>query len=71
MPVRLLRMLPASLAVSPRAKRGEGAKSRAVKVPDFRNACLFHISRCRAIAVHSTYGLGITAKSSNDEAMGK
>jgi hypothetical protein len=39
MPDRLLRMLPASLSVS-FLNRGGGAKSRFVKVPDFRNACL-------------------------------
>lgn len=39
-PVPLLRMLPASLAVSVFLKRGGGAKSRAVKVLDFLNACL-------------------------------
>lgn len=38
-PVRLLRMLPASLPVS-FLKRGGGAKSRLVYVPDFRRADL-------------------------------
>ena len=39
--MRLLRILPESLAVSPSPlKRGGGAKSRAVKVPDLLNACL-------------------------------
>lgn len=35
--LRLLRILPASEAVSLLLKRGGGAKSRPVKVPDFRN----------------------------------
>jgi hypothetical protein len=38
MPVRLLRILPASLAVSLFLNRGGGAKSRLVNVPDFRKA---------------------------------
>jgi hypothetical protein len=38
--VRLLWMLPASLAVSAFLKRGGGAKSRLSNVPDLRNACL-------------------------------
>ena len=42
MALRLLRMLPASLAVpSAFLNRGGGAKSRPVKVPDLRNACLW------------------------------
>lgn len=40
MALRLLRMLPASLIVSVFLKRGTGAKSRAVNVPDFRRECL-------------------------------
>ena len=35
MALRLLRMLPASEAVALEGKRGGGAKSSAVKVPDF------------------------------------
>jgi hypothetical protein len=40
MPLRLLRILPASLAGPSLRKRGGGAKSRAVKVDDLRRACL-------------------------------
>jgi len=40
MALRLLRILPASEAVALPAKRGGGAKSRAVKVPEFLNRCL-------------------------------
>lgn len=39
--LRLLRILPASEAVSLVLNRGGGAKSRAVKVPDFRNKWLW------------------------------
>ena len=39
-PVPLLRILPASLAVSDVLNRAGGAKSRFVNVPDVRNACL-------------------------------
>ncbi len=40
MPLRLLLMLPASLAVSPSLNFRGGAKSSAVKVVDFRRRCL-------------------------------
>jgi len=40
MPLRVLRMLPASLLLSAFFKRGTGAKSRAVNVLDFLKACL-------------------------------
>lgn len=40
MALRLLRILPASEAVALPAKRGGGAKSRAVKVPEFLSRCL-------------------------------
>ena len=40
MALRLLRMLPASDAVALPGKRGGGAKSNAVNVPDFLNRCL-------------------------------
>lgn len=40
MALRLLRILPASEAVSLLLNRGGGAKSRAVKVPDFLSKCL-------------------------------
>lgn len=41
----LLRMLPASLMTSPSSlKRFGGAKSSAVKVPDFLSRCLYLVS---------------------------
>lgn len=43
MALRLLRMLPLSLAVSAFRKRGGGAKSRAVNVPDLRRAWLMRM----------------------------
>lgn len=43
-PLRLLRILPASLIVSASLNLRGGAKSRAVKVPDFLNKCLFLVS---------------------------
>lgn len=45
MPERLERMEPASDALEPGSrKRGGGAKSSAVKVPDLRRACLITVS---------------------------
>jgi hypothetical protein len=43
MPLPILRTLPASLIESASLNRRGGAKSRAVKVPDFRNVCLSHV----------------------------
>jgi len=73
MALRLLRILPASLVVSLCLKRGGGAKSTAVKVLDFLKACLQRLSallteRCRC---QIAYGLGITERSSKDEASGR
>ena len=65
MPLRLLRMLPASLLVSVVLMRGGGAKSRAVKVPDLRSMCLFvEISMMLRRYREITHGLGITERSS-------
>jgi hypothetical protein len=71
-PVRLLWMLPASLAVSAFLKRGGGAKSRLSKVPDLRNACLGRllVLWSRSYWNTQTYGLGIGASSSKAEARG-
>ena len=45
-PERLLRILPVSLIVSPGTwSRPGGAKSSAVKVPDLRSRCLYHVSQ--------------------------
>jgi hypothetical protein len=72
MAVRLLRMLPASLAPDTWLTRGNAAKSRAVKVPDFLSACLgsTSISHCQERWNGSTYGLGMGASSSNDDTKG-
>lgn len=71
-PERLLRMLPVSLIVSGPRKRGGGAKSKAVKVDDFRNAWLLTmlVKSSRPKSINETYGLGITARSSKDDASG-
>lgn len=64
---RPLRTLPASLPPywdSPLIFGG-GAKSRPVKVLDFLNACLEHLSvMYQPIKNILTYGLGMTARSS-------
>ena len=73
-PDRLLRTLPASLTVPSSRKRGGGAKSRAVNVPDLRNAWLTdtvsfkYVKRKRK---RDTYGLGMTARSSYDDTSGE
>lgn len=68
-------MLPASLAGSLFLKRGGGAKSSAVKVPDFLNACLVVMSDVKVLSIlqeeSQTHGLGITGRSSNEDARGK
>ena len=70
-PLWLLRMEPESEAVSLFLKRGGGAKSNAVKVPDLRSRCLQVMSESTLVSVDSiTYGLGIGARSSNEEARG-
>ena len=69
-PERLLRILPVSLIVSGARNRG-GAKSKAVNVDDFLKACLYTMSAKRnATGINATYGLGMTARSSNDDASG-
>ena len=75
MALRLLRILPLSLAESPLLKRGGRAKSRAVKVPDFRRACLSKENELGWLlgvitGLGMTYGLGITARSWNDDTSG-
>jgi hypothetical protein len=71
MPDRPLRMLPASLPESLFLKRAGGAKSSAVKVPDFLNACLETVrTRVSMSWTRNTYGLGIMESSSKDEAIG-
>lgn len=71
--LRLLRMLPASEAVALEGKRGGGAKSSAVKVPDFLSRWLGrHVSWRRTDRDSTiTYGLGITERSSNEDAKGR
>lgn len=73
MALRLLRMLPASEAVALEGKRGGGAKSSAVKVPDFRSRWLrSHVSwRRKGKDSAITYGLGMTERSSNEDAKGR
>ena len=58
MAVRLLRMLPASLTPDPWLIRGNAAKSRAVKVPDFLSACLgwMSISYCQKMGMEVLTG---------------
>ena len=73
MAVRLLRMLPASLTADPPwLIRGNAAKSRAVKVPDFLSACLgsMSIKPLPKDGTEVTHGLGMVARSSNDDAKG-
>lgn len=69
--LRPLRTLPASEALSSLRKRGGGAKSSAVKVPDFRRACLA-IGQCllEKECSRKTYGLGMAASSLNEDARG-
>lgn len=71
-PLRLERIEPESEAVPSRSlNRGGGAKSRAVKVPDLRRRCLpSKLALCPQSytdTVTKTYGLGIAARSSNED----
>lgn len=79
MPVRLLRMLPASLPVS-FLNRAGGAKSSVVYMPDFRIACLKEMlvldrsghrrGKAKRRDKVSTYGLGMAARSSKEDTKG-
>lgn len=73
MPLRLLRIEPASEAVSLPLKRGGGAKSRAVKVPDLRRRwliCGLAIILGMLYIEEGPYGLGMAARSSKDDCKG-
>lgn len=73
MPLRLLRMEPASEAVSLPLNRGGGAKSSAVKVPDLRRRWLRGILVVVLGIMHARggpYGLGMGARSSKDDCNG-
>ena len=65
-------MLPVSLMLSvPPARNRGGAKSRAVKVPDLRSACLEEVSTTKKSTPKGpTYGLGMAARSSKDDVSG-
>lgn len=71
-PLRLLRMLPASLIVSGSLNRLGGAKSSPVNVPDLRSKCLSEglVVRGSRRGDSMTYGLGIEASSSKALAVG-
>jgi hypothetical protein len=71
-PLRLLRMLPASLMVSGSLNRFGGAKSSPVNVPDLRSKCLSGrlAWMVRRGGYGITYGLGIEASSSKALAVG-
>ena len=65
MPLRLLRIEPASEADASLVNRGGGAKSSAVNVPDLRKRCLGAMIRNQEPQQNqATYGLGMTARSS-------
>ena len=76
MALRLLRILPESDPLSLLLNLGGGAKSRAVNVPDLRSEWLigllaYYNPQIRRSKDEETYGLGITERSSKDDASGR